>query len=420
MAQWFQIIMGNFVFICIPLILYFVFWMRFGYKIEKFSKIVLSLFLSTALLLCLSFPYQFEDGYLFDFRLIPLVLGIIYGGPWVGGVLFAILIVYRFMIGGDGVYIAVLVASCTYLSLVIFSTKERLNSSAKLFRALIVSTALIPISMKIIWFFLGNINYKQTLIMISYRIIEFLAICVTVYLVEFVSSHFRMQKELQEIEKMRVISQIAASVSHEIRNPLTTVKGLLQLFKEKELPLEKRENLSELAINELNTAINIISDYLTFAKPQIAKMACLDMSMELQHVIVVLTPYANMLQVTLTFVSDIDQSILGDSQQLRQSLINLIKNSIEASSNGRVDIAALMVRESVVIRIQDTGCGMTEKQIQRLGTPYYSTKEKGTGLGTMVAFSLIKAMNGSIHVESEINKGSLFEISFPKATRVSQ
>jgi two-component system sporulation sensor kinase B len=229
-----------------------------------------------------------------------------------------------------------------------------------------------------------------------------------------------MQKELQEVEKVKVVSQIAASVSHEIRNPLTTVKGLLQFFGERDLPLEKRQNLTKVALHELDTAINIITDYLTFAKPQIEKMTSLNLSAELQQVISVLTPYANMQQVTLRCVVDTAQQILGDSQHFRQCMINLVKNCIEASTNGRVDIAVLTIREHVVIRIKDTGAGMTREQIQRLGIPYYSTKEKGTGLGTMVAFSIIKAMHGTIEVESEVNMGSLFVISFPLHTTLNQ
>ncbi|REE92738.1 two-component system sporulation sensor kinase B [Paenibacillus taihuensis] len=414
MAQILQSIMGNFMFICIPSILYFVFWTKYGEKAGKMQKLVLLLFLGITLVLCMTFPYDYESRYRLDFRLIPLVLGVLYGGPWVGGALLAILAAYRCMIGiNDGTYFSVLSAAITYLSLILIMKKVRLNNRKKLFVALIGSAVLFPVSLQVTWVSLHYIELRDTLRLTIFKVIEFSAIWVTVYLVELFCNHIRIRMELQEIEKMRVISQIAASVSHEIRNPLTTVKGLLQLFKEKELPADKRANLTDVALHELTTAINIISDYLTFAKPQIAKMTPLDLSTELQQVVSVLTPYANMQQVALTIDVDSNQPILGDSQQFRQSLINLVKNCIEASSNGKVDLTVVMRKGAVVIRIQDTGCGMTEDQIGRLGTPYYSTKEKGTGLGTMVAFSIIRAMNGTIHVESEVNKGSLFEISFP-------
>lgn len=412
-----QGIVGNFMFICIPSILYFVFWTKYGEKTGKVQQIVLFAFLSVTLILCMTFPYPYGTRYLLDFRLIPLVLGVIYGGPWVGAALLVILMAYRCMIGfGEGAFFALLSASATYFSLAAITWKVQLNSPKRLFQAIVVSAALLPMLLKLVWFGLGLFTFSELMHLIVFKWIEFTAIWVTVYLVELVSSHYRIQLELQEIEKMRVISQIAASVSHEIRNPLTTVKGLLQLFKEKELSRDKRVNLTEVALHELSTAINIISDYLTFAKPQMAKMTPLVIGEELHQVVSVLTPYANMQQAALTIAVETDQPILGDSQQFRQSIINIVKNSIEAAPNGQVDIAVLMNRGAVVLRIQDTGCGMTVNQIQRLGTPYYSTKEKGTGLGTMVAFSIIRAMSGTIHVESEVNKGSVFEISFPVTT----
>jgi two-component system sporulation sensor kinase B len=361
----------------------------------------------------MSFPYHYLDKFNFDFRQVPLVIGVLYGGPVVGGALFAILIAYRYIIIGHVIYIELLITLCTYISLVAMTRKHHFCNHSKLIGALVVSTAIIPILIILLWFWLFKFQYQVTIIFILYRLIVFAAIAMTVYLVEFLIGHFKMQKELQEIEKMMVVSQIAASVSHEIRNPLTTVKGLLQVFRERDLSLEKRKNLTEVALHELDTAINIISDYLTFAKPQIEKATFLNLSEELQQVISVLTPYANMQQVTLTCVVDTAQQILGDSQQFRQCLINLVKNCIEASPSGRVDIAVLTIRGYVVIRIKDNGSGMTSEQIQRLGIPYYSTKEKGTGLGMMVAFSIIKSMKGIIEVESEINIGSLFVISFP-------
>ncbi|WP_162463132.1 ATP-binding protein [Paenibacillus psychroresistens] len=403
----------NFMFICAPSIVYFLVWIKYGKRSSYPSKIVLFFFLTFSIILCLSFPFHYQDKFMLDFRQVPLVIGVIYGGPLVGGALLVVLVITRYIIVDEGFYYGFIISLCTYVSLVAMTRKHHLGKRSKLIRVLIISTAIIPILIILLGIWVLEFQYQETKIIILHRIIVFVAISATVYLVEFLIGHFKMQKELQEIEKMIVVSQLAASVSHEIRNPLTTVRGLLQVFRERELPLEKRWNLTEVALNELDTAINIISDYLTFAKPQVVKMTFLNISDELQQVTSVLTPYANMLQVTLACVVDTAQPILGDSQQFRQCLINLVKNCIEASPNGRVDIAVLSNREHVLIRIKDNGVGMADEQIQRLGIPYYSTKEKGTGLGMMVVFSIIKAMNGTIKVESEINRGSLFVISFP-------
>jgi two-component system sporulation sensor kinase B len=416
MSRMLESMIINFMFICAPSIVYFLVWLKCGKQNGYPYKFVLFFFLGISIILCLSFPYHFMGAFFFDFRQVPLVIGVLYGGPVVGGSLFAILVIYRYIISGDGTYLGLLVSLCMYISLVAITRKHRLGKRSKLIRMLFVSTAIIPILIILLFFWFFEFRYQVIKIIILHRIIVFVAISVTVYLIEFLISHFKMQKELQEIEKMIVVSQIAASVSHEIRNPLTTVKGLLQVFRERDLPFEKRKNLTEVALHELDTAINIITDYLTFAKPQVEKMIFLNISEELNQIMSVLTPYANMQQVTLACVVDTAQPILGDSQQFRQCLINLVKNCIEASPNGRVDIAVLSNREHVVIRIKDNGIGMTREQIQRLGIPYYSTKEKGTGLGMMVVFSIIKAMNGTIEVESEINMGSLFMIFFPLPT----
>lgn len=104
----------------------------------------------------------------------------------------------------------------------------------------------------------------------------------------------------------------------------------------------------------------------------------------------------------------------GDAEKLRQCLLNIIKNSIESIENeGKITISLDERHGMAIILIKDTGVGMNKEQVKRLGTPYFSMKDKGTGLGLMVVFSLIKAMNGKIKVESEIGKGTCFTITIP-------
>lgn len=408
MVQSIQNVMGNFMFICLPSIVYLLIWMKLGPRSKKISTRTLFVLLSTSLVLCQLFPFSYDGGYHFDFRLTPLVLGTLYGGPIVGGALLAVLSLVRYLIGGIGVTIGIITAMSTFFPLVIMLRAGMWKKPLHKFITLLVSTALVPTLLKIVWY-----PWHEAMVHALFRIIESAVILSCVYLIDFFIRYLRMQQEIQEMEKMKVISQIAASVSHEIRNPLTTVRGLLQVFKTRELSEDKRGYLTDVALNELQSAITIITDYLTFAKPRIEQMTLLPLQEEIQHTVQVLTPYANMHQVTLASSIENDQSILGDSQQLRQCLINLTKNSIEASQNGRVDITVRKSQHEAIICIKDTGCGMTKEQIDRLGTPYYSTKEKGTGLGTMVVFSLVKAMRGSIVVQSELGVGSLFELRFP-------
>lgn len=127
-------------------------------------------------------------------------------------------------------------------------------------------------------------------------------------------------------------------------------------------------------------------------------------------------PYALMQNVTITKdISILEGSILGNKKQLHQSLINLAKNAIEAMQNGgKLEFKLKKENNKFVIQLIDSGIGMTSEQIARLGVPFFTNKEKGTGLGTMVAFSIIKAMKGDIEVESKINEGTTFTITIPE------
>jgi two-component system sporulation sensor kinase B len=406
-------IMSNFLFICAPLLIYFLFWTKNENRSEKSRTIVMFLCLGLSIILCLSFPYRYDSGINFDFRHIPLVLAVLYSGPRMGSILLAIVLAYRYLLDVNGIAIAALITGSGYLTIVWIKSRYTLNSLYKIMLAVFASTAVVPNLVVFCLFLFDVFTLQSTIHVTIFRIIQSLAACLAVYMIEFVIYHFRIQNKLQESEKMRVVSELAASISHEIRNPLTTVKGMLQVIGEKDYPREKKQQFIQLALSELETAINIISDFLTFSKPQLNNLQLIHLAQECNQVITILTPYANMHQVELQYSFEQGCVILGDSQKFRQSLINLVKNSIEASPNETVDITLFAKDKSVVIEIRDTGMGMTKEQVKRLGNPYYSTKEKGTGLGTMVAFSLIKAMDGSIHVNSEFGKGSSFVISFP-------
>jgi two-component system sporulation sensor kinase B len=223
--------------------------------------------------------------------------------------------------------------------------------------------------------------------------------------------------ELKELEKLKVVSEIAASISHEVRNPLTVTKGFLQLLQDKSINDEKKDFYIRLSLNELERAEVIISDYLTFAKPSLENIELLEMNEELEYIIKIVTPYATMRNSKIDFVKTKTIYIAGERQKFHQCLINIAKNGIEAmSENGQLTIRIMETDKQAIITIQDTGIGMNKEQIRRLGTPYYSTKTTGTGLGTMVVFSIIKAMRGEILVESEQGVGTCFTITIPKVT----
>lgn len=218
--------------------------------------------------------------------------------------------------------------------------------------------------------------------------------------------------ELQRSEKMEIISELAASVAHEVRNPLQVTRGFMQLLAENSKQTEKE--YFGLALKELDRASGIITDFLTFAKPELEHETRLNVYEELKHVKGILLPLANLSGGTIELDDAKELYITGNSSKLKQAMINIVKNSIEAlDGEGIIRIWAYAESGEVAIHIQDDGIGMEAGDLERLGEAYFSNKSKGTGLGLMVTFRIIEAMRGTIHFISEKGNGTEAIIRFP-------
>jgi two-component system sporulation sensor kinase B len=230
--------------------------------------------------------------------------------------------------------------------------------------------------------------------------------------VEYSQELEKFNNDLQRSEKMEIISELAASVAHEVRNPLQVTRGFLQILGERSGKKEKE--YLQMAVAELDRASLIITDFLTFAKPSLETVDLLDVSAELRHVSGILLPLANMQGGEIELKLDSSLYVLGSSSKFKQAFINLIKNSIEAlREEGLITIASWQSDEQIIISIKDNGEGMKGSELARLGEPYYSNKTKGTGLGLMVTFRIIEAMEGNLQFQSKKGEGTEVIIKFP-------
>lgn len=205
---------------------------------------------------------------------------------------------------------------------------------------------------------------------------------------------------------MNLISQLAASVAHEVRNPLTAVVGFLQLMKEDKDTTVKHQQYIDLALQELQWVQSIINDYLSLAKPNYTRTQLINRSEELEKTI-----------QNIEVQSKVEDNLFvnGGKDDIKQVLINIIKNAIEAMGNdGLLEIIASKTDRDVIIKIIDNGPGKTKEQLARLGTPFYSM-EIGTGIGLTICCQIIGKLKGAITVEGEIGKGTTFIIPLPYA-----
>jgi two-component system sporulation sensor kinase B len=221
-------------------------------------------------------------------------------------------------------------------------------------------------------------------------------------------------------EKIEGFSHLSSALAHEIRNPMTAVKGFLQLITSNDSNDEKKKEYAVIAISEIDRAENILRDFLAWSKPVYKSLESIDLNVEIGKVLSILQPLADINKVQMSFYSKTDQFIRGESSLIQQFLFNLCKNAIEAMVQGGVlSIRTWEESKYLYLEIQDTGTGMSEEDLLKLGQPFYTTKgEKGTGLGLMLTYNIVHNMKGTIEVISDLGIGTVFNLKFPKISKI--
>ncbi|GLX66101.1 ATP-binding protein [Paenibacillus glycanilyticus] len=227
-----------------------------------------------------------------------------------------------------------------------------------------------------------------------------------------ISERKKAEEFLLQSEKLSVVGELAAGVAHEIRNPLTTIKGFLQLY-QIENPTMK---YGELLQDELGRIEIITSELLSMAKPQAIAYSVTNVKDVIEQTLEFLTPQSlmNNIEFKREYVGEYFP-VACVKNQLKQVFLNILKNAIESMPKGGEILIGLRIDPSgeCLIAIQDQGCGIPEEHLQRLGQPFYSLKEKGTGLGLMISHKIIKQYHGRITYESKVGEGTRIEIRLP-------
>lgn len=410
----------NFLFILLPLLLLQIFYLlKFFYRIEKLKENLFTVLSMLSITLCMFYPFSVGDGLNWDLRRIPFIFGVLYGGPKNGFILLVFVIVARYFLLGWNAGFYVTIITFTILA-VILSIISRNYLKMSLVQKLFISSLLVALSTVISIFTTYEFFnvHMTTDVWLQYFVVNIIGTLIVTLLIEVIRINSDLLEKLIKAEKLEVVSHLAASISHEVRNPLTTCKGFLQISYEEERSPQIKLYL-KTAIQELDRASDIINDYLTFAKPAPEKVEKLCICTEVKNVVNILTPLANMNDVQISLHQDDSGQayIYGNQKKLEQALINIMKNGIESmQKGGNLEVHTIAEYPTVRIVICDEGKGMTQQQINRLGEPYFTMKDNGTGLGMMVSYSLIKGMDGQIHVESELGQYTIFTIEFPMVT----
>ncbi len=369
-----------------------------------------------AMISCMLFPFHIGDEIILDLRTVAIMVGGLYLGRKASVTLVIIFLIIRLYLGEFGIGFYASAIASLFILAVIFLVRNIFDRASKHRRILIACSFsfFICTLVLVIRFLLGHILLSDYKVIITFFLVHLISTFFIVYFSEMLQESSYMNMQVIKAEKLEVVSHLASSISHEVRNPLTVVKGILQMLYKNEWDEEKRNQFIEISLQEIDRANDIIGNYLTFAKSVHEEHIIVNLEQELQRSINVITPMANMNCVDIhTMIEPIRMK--GDPQLLQQCFLNITKNCIEAMPNGgNLFIRTKVVEDGVVIEIKDTGEGMSDEQLNRLGEPFFTTKgREGTGLGMMAVIKIIRLMKGKLDVTSKKNEGTLFRIYFP-------
>lgn len=238
----------------------------------------------------------------------------------------------------------------------------------------------------------------------------------TVATFEDVTELRRKEELLRERERLAIIGQMAAGMAHEIKNPLTAIKGFAQLLAAKSKDHELTGYL-DIIDSEINRMTEVLQDFLQLAKPKALEFRELTINQIVKEMIPIIEPMAllNNVQIQLNTAENLPPTNM-DRGQIKQVVLNLCQNALDAMKEGgliTIQTSYLPKEGQVCLAISDTGCGISRDKLKNIGVPFYTTKAEGTGLGLSICFTIIDKHRGRIEVQSQEGAGTTFSVFLP-------
>jgi two-component system sporulation sensor kinase A len=230
------------------------------------------------------------------------------------------------------------------------------------------------------------------------------------FIIQDVTDRKTTEKRLTDQEKLSSIGQIAAGIAHEVKNPLTAVKGFLHLYQED----HSHPYLTTMNA-ELNKALDTLKNLLQVSKPDLQEEPCVPINLckELKSVLFLFQERLYSVEIEMD-LRDSEKTIRGKKNLFLKAFFNLITNAFDAiEGEGKIKIEHFYKNECIHVKVSDTGIGVPEEKVNMLGTPFFTSKSEGTGLGLTQVFTTIHEHGGNIAVQSAVGEGTTFHIQLP-------
>jgi two-component system, NtrC family, sensor histidine kinase HydH len=221
--------------------------------------------------------------------------------------------------------------------------------------------------------------------------------------------------QLRHSDRLASLGQLSAGIAHEIRNPLGSIQGAVDILAQDLLPEDPKSEFAQIARKEVRRLEKLTGEILQFSKPAPPKQLPIEWREIIDAACRLCSDQARRQGVEIVRRKSPAATILVDPEQIKQVLINVLINAVQAQpGGGKITIQGGIEAGEWVLAIQDSGSGMTPEQLDRIFDPFFTTRREGTGLGLSISFQLVKNNGGRIWATSAPGRGSCFHVSFPK------
>ncbi|MGG5784175.1 ATP-binding protein [Bacillus albus] len=310
-------------------------------------------------------------------------------------------------------------------NLMIYLNSDRVFESGNMVEILLILFAPIFVNRKYFYLVSFSVIGKYvffSLLLQDIKVVIPLVLCVFFFIIShsllkrfqsYVRTVVEMMNNMKETENLAVIGTMSTTIAHEIRNPLTALKGFTQMQKER----NPANTMSyDIMLQEIERINGFVSELMLLGKPKSTNYERCNIQGILLYVIQLMESYAAQYRVRFHLQVDGNLPVInGDDKQLKQVLLNIIKNGVESMpEGGDIHIRAYEKTEGhLCISVKDQGFGIEKEQLERVGKAFYTTKENGTGLGLMITYKIIEEHQGSIMIQSSMGIGTKVEIFLP-------
>lgn len=340
---------------------------------------------------------------------MPLIISILYNRKYASIIIAIILIGFNTLIGND--LIITIIEYLFYIIIFVILIKKIKSPN----KVILTFTSIKGISLTIEQYYILGNESILTLLKVGISLIVFYLIStIVINIINKIEETISLNQTLKELEKEKSLKNSLFKITHEVKNPLAVCKGYLSMIDYHNI--EKSKQYNEIILNEIDRALDIMDNFSKYTKINIKK-EIMDIDSLITDTINSLNPILKEKNIKTIYTYDDELYIEGDYKRLKQVLINIIKNSIEAiKKDGLITINLKKQRKNIVLEIIDNGTGIPKEDLEKIGNLFYTSKEKGCGIGVALSKEIITQHNGTLTYKSKEKQYTKVIIKLPLNT----